>query len=236
MKAIIIGTYCQLRTFLRIKKAMFFAFFFPTFIYVIFSSIWGADNPDYQFFLLTGILVMATTSDALFSIGSIIIDYYQNGLIKFFKVTSYSFNKHILSLILSRIIIIIISSIIIFAVAYIVSDLVFQLSEVIYIFFGIVVGLIIFTLIGILVAGITKEHSANTGILNFVFFGAIFLSDTFYPLTELNPAFNTIVLFNPITPVLELTRGVVHIVPMIIWIFVLGIIQSVYFIKNQVKR
>lgn len=56
MRAILLGTTYQLLSFLRVKKAFFFAFVFPTFVYVLFSLIWGIDNEDYNNFLLTASL------------------------------------------------------------------------------------------------------------------------------------------------------------------------------------
>jgi len=236
MKSIIIGTYFHLLTFLRVKKALFFAFFFPSFIYVLFSQIWGVGNEDYQIFLLTGVIVMATVSDALFSTGNLIANYYQSGFIRFFMVIPNSFVKHISTLIISRIIIVLLSSIIIFVVAYLISCLKFSLSDILFVLSGISAGLLIFTLIGLIIAEIVKDPLANTGISNFIFFGILFLSNTLYPLTELNPALKKVVLFNPMTPVLELTRGALHIVPLVIWIVALVMIQSIIFVKNRLKR
>jgi ABC-2 type transport system permease protein len=198
--------------------------------------IWGADNEDYQRFLLTGVLIMTTASDALFTIGGIINDYHQNGLIKFFKVTQYSLSKHIISLIISRIVIVFLSSVIVFSLACVIGKLNFSFRDVIYILAGIACALIIFAFIGIIIAEIAKEHSSNSGTLNVIFYGVIFLSDTFYPLTDLNPAFDIIVLFNPITPSLELARGVIHLVPLIAWILALTLIHFSYSICNHLKR
>lgn len=236
MKTIIIGTYYQLITFFRIKKALFFAFFFPSFVYVIFSLIWGVENEDYQMFLVTGIIIMTTSSDALFTIGGVINEYYQNGLIKFFKVTPFKFSLHIISLILSRIIIVAISSCVILVLALSIGKLRFTIWDIIHVIIGIISALIIFSLIGILVAEMAKEHSANSGILNMIFYGVIFLSDTFYPLTDLNPGFNVVVMLNPITPALELARGIFHVIPALLWIGVLSLIHYFYYNHNQIKR
>jgi ABC-2 type transport system permease protein len=108
--------------------------------------------------------------------------------------------------------------------------------DVIYILFGVASALIIFAFIGIIIAEITKEHSSNSGTLNVIFYGVIFLSDTFYPLTDLNPAFDTVVLFNPITPSLELARGIIHLVPLIVWIIALILVHSLFNIYSHLKR
>lgn len=179
---------------------------------------------------------MTTASDALFTIGGIIDDYYRNGLMKFFKVTRYTLAKHIISLIISRVIIVLFSSALVFSLALAIGQLHFSFRDVAFILFGISSAFIIFALTGIIVAEIIKEHSSNSGILNMIFYGVIFLSNTFYPLTDLNPTFNVIVLFNPITPSLELARGVIHPVPLIAWIAALTLFHTVFSINSHIKR
>lgn len=236
MNTIFVGTYYQLKTFLRIKKALFFSFFFPSFSYIIFSLIWGLDNPDYKKFLLTGIITLTIASDSLFSIGSVMVEYYQNGLIKFFKVIPYSFNKHIIALFLSRIIIIIFSVILLLIIAFIFSHIKLSYLELLYISLGVIAGIFIFSLFGIIIAELTKENTQNLSITNVLFFSTIFLSETFYPLSEINKAFTKVIMINPITPILKLTRGNIDFVSLLLWIVVLAVIQYVFFVKTKITR
>ena len=138
MKTIIIGTYYQILSFLRVKKAFFFAFLFPTFIFTVFSLVWGGENEDYSKFLLTGVIVLTTASDALFSIGGVIASFYRTGLIRFFKVTPYSYTKHIIALICSRIIIVLFSTAIVLLVAYILNGTKLSCNEILYLIAGLI--------------------------------------------------------------------------------------------------
>lgn len=236
MKTIFIGTYYQLKTFLRIKKALFFSFFFPSFSYVIFSMVWGFDNPDYKEFLLTGIITLTVVSDSLFSIGSVMVEYYQNGLIKFFKVIPYSFNKHLIALFLSRIIIIIFSVILVLIIAFVFDHIIFSYLEFLYVSIGVISGIIMFSFLGIIIAALTKENTQSLSITNVLFFSIIFLSETFYPLGEINKAFTKVIMINPITPILKLTRGKIDLVSLLSWIIVLAVIQYVFFVKTKITR
>lgn len=207
MRAILLGTTYQLLSFLRVKKAFFFAFVFPTFVYVLFSLIWGIDNEDYNNFLLTGVLVLTTASDALFSIGGVVSGYYRSGLIKFFNVTPYSFAMHVAALILSRFLVVAVSSTVVVVVAMLMSEVGWGASEVLSVCAGLMYCIYVYTFIALGALLFGTKDSDNTGILNAILYGTIFLSNTIYPLSELNELFNPIVRINPITPALELARG-----------------------------
>ena len=237
MKPILIGTVCQLKTFLRIKKALFFSFFFPSFMFVIFSLTWGRDNIEYSYFLFTGIIVVTIMSDSLFSIGNVIIEYYQKGLIKFFKSSPYRFGYHLSSLFLSRIIIIVLSCLLLFIVAYFFSEVTLSFKQLVNILIGIISGMSLFSLLGVVIAETTRDYSGNTNIMNFILFSLIFLSDTFYPLSEINPIFINVVRFNPITSILNIARGnSLNLLPACIWISAVLAIHIVYLYKGQIKR
>ena len=233
MKTIIIGTYYQILSFLRVKKAFFFAFLFPTFIFTVFSLVWGGENEDYSKFLLTGVIVLTTASDALFSIGGVIASFYRTGLIRFFKVTPYSYTKHIIALICSRIILF--STAIVLLVAYILNGTKLSCNEILYLIAGLILCIYIYAFMAFIISRITNEDSGNSSLMNFVFYGTVFLSHTNYPITELNSSFKIIVLLNPITPALDLSRGNFLLYQSVIWIILLWIAQYVCF-NIQLKR
>jgi len=156
-------------------------------------------------------------------------------LIRFFRVTPHSFTKHIVSLIISRIFIVILSSCVVLFVAYILNGTKLSGIEIIYLAAGLVLCIYIYTFLALIVVRLTNEDSESSGILNFVFYGTVFLSNTIYPISELNPSFGIVVLLNPITPALELSRGTFLLYQSVIWIIVLWITQSICS-KIQLKR
>ena len=237
MKTILIGTFYQLKTFIRIKKALFFSFFFPSFIFIIFSLTWGRENTAYNYFLFTGIIMVTIISDSLFSIGNVIVEYYQKGLIKFFKTIPYKFTNHLISLLFSRIVIIGLSCLLVFFVAFIFSQVTLSFDQLIHILTGMSFGIILFSLLGIVIAEVTRDYSGNTNIMNFVLFSLIFLSNTFYPLSEINPIFVDVIRFNPITSILNIIRGeTLNVLAILLWILIVLSVHIVYIYKGQLKR
>lgn len=206
MKTILLATYYQICNFVRVKKAVFFSFVFPVFLYVIFTFVWGNSTERYSKFLLTGIIAITIVSNSILSIGNVIVQYYQDGLIKLFKILPYSFNKHLSTLILSRIILMFIAVSILITFSFVVTKLTLSLEDLSYIFLGIIVGMFIFSLIGILVAEFFDYSDGNSGAANLFFYVLMFLSDAFYPITEMNPVLGKFIRLNPMSPILNLIR------------------------------
>lgn len=83
----------------------------------------------------------------------------------------------------------------------------------------------------------SKDTSGDVSMTNFVYFALLFLSDTFYPLTELNPVLGSFIKILPIAPVLSIIRGsVVDIYYLFVWIIVLLFAFLFLVRKKQIAR
>ncbi|MBQ9470864.1 MAG: ABC transporter permease [Bacteroidales bacterium] len=233
MKAIAIGTYYETLTFLRVKKAVFFTFIFPCFIYILFSMIWGNGEPEYCQFLLTGTAMMVTASDAIFSIGSIVVGYFHGGMSKFLKSIPNGFIVHMTSMILSRLLIIAVAVLLVPIVAAIKDGYQPSVENILLLLAGALLNAIIFSLISIVAAAFAKETSSYTSILNIVLYASLFVSDTFYPLSELNPKLGAVAQLNPISPSISLARTGQFSFIAIGWILLCIIIMLV---RNPLKQ
>lgn len=234
MNTYFLSVYYQVLIFLRVKIAVFFTFVFPTFIFICFSSIWGYQNPTYYKFILTGVIIMTVMSDALFSVGDIIANYYQEGFVKFYRSLPTSMMKYLGALISSRILISFASSLLLLTIAIVFFEAEFSGSEFLYIIAGIISAFFMFSLVGLTVAFSMGDKGGSKSINNFIFFILLFLSDLVYPLSELNPSLGKLVSFLPIDPVIELTRGDINsIIPVTLWALIFLI---VFYITYRTKR
>ena len=176
-------------------------------------------------------------SDSLFSIGNVIVEYYHNGLIKFFKCLPYKFSYHLFSLFLSRILIVFFSILVVVTIAILSGNIDFNELPFGNYLLSMFTGLILFSLLGIIVAMLTKDYTGNSTAQNTILFATIFLSNTFYPLSDLNPLFTHVIKFNPITPILQIARGEnVTISTIVIWLVLLSILSFLYFKKQTIRR
>lgn len=237
MKTFLIAIYYQLLTFLRIKVAVFFSFIFPVLIYVIFTLIWGNGTSGYAWFLLTGVVSMTVVSDALFSIGQVVTEYEQSGEIRFFKVIPYSFAKLIWALLISRLLLILASAVLVVAVGCGFFSLTLTGEKIGFLALGLAGGFMLFSFLGVLLALVTRNRMINVAVTNLVFFVLLFLSDTFYPMTELNPALGKWVSWLPIAPVLALSRGEGSaLLPVGLWIVGLAMVFALVWRKKKAER
>jgi len=238
MNTLAISIHDQIVTSFRIKQAVFFTVIFPLFLFVVFSLIWGVNNAEYSKFLLTGICTMTVVSEGIFAIGNVIPQYYSSGIMKFIKVIPYNIIIHISSLIISRIFYVLISFILLFICGYFFFGVRFNAFEITSIFIGLALGLTVFSFLGLFIsyANIKDDNNKNN-LGNIFYFGLIFLSDTFYPLTEINPILEKFVNKSPITPLLGVFRGDYSGIPvLILWTGIFAILFYLIYKHKQIKR
>lgn len=239
MKALFLGTYYQILNLLRVKKAVFFSFIFPAFLFVLFSFLWGNDNLFYSKFILTGVIALTIASDAIFSIGAVISGYYTSNQIKFLKVLPQNILFHLFALVLSRLILIYVATIFLLLIGVILFGIKFSIDDYCMIFLSVILGTILFSFIGMFLAGLAKENSQNSSITNMCFYAMLFLSNTFYSITNIYPNLSKLSYLNPFNVVLDLMRenDIIHTLFFsFIWIFVLFIIVAYQYNKLQIKR
>lgn len=237
MKAIIIGTYYQILNFVRVKKALFFSFIFPVFLYLVFTFVWGNNSKGYAKFILSGIVTITIASNAIMALGRIIVQYNKNGMSRILKSIPHAYAIQIITLILSRIILLSFAFFFLLIIALLISGVALSAKEIANYEIGIFIGIFIFTLIGQIIAEILEDKHSENSVSNGIFYIIIFISDCFYPITELNPALATLVSFNPITPVLHIIRGEGGwCVPLLVEMSLLLIISYILSNRKMQKR
>lgn len=207
MKSILVGTYYQILNFLRVRKALFFSFIFPIFLYFIFVFVWGNDSTTYTKFICTGIVAIIVASNAIMALGRIVVQYNRNGMNRVLKTIPGGYIIHMTSLVLSRIILISCAAIFLLMASFVISHVSFSFKELLQIEIGIFVGVYVFTLLGLIIAEFLEDTHSEGGVTHGLFYAIIFLSDCFYPITDMNPAFAMVVSINPMTPILHIMRG-----------------------------
>lgn len=219
--------YYQLLIFLRIKQAVFFTVAFPIFLFVIFGSIWGAQNDGYVSFLLSGIIGMTVASDGLFAIGPVIKEYYANGLIKYLRKLPFNILLHFMGLIISRVISLFFIVFLLCITAFLMFGYVVTFLEIINFIIGVFVGLFIFSFLGLVIIFSGVKQAADKGIINFVYFIILFTSNAFYPVGEFNKLIGHIGNILPLNQILSILRGdganyflaIWILVPMFLFVF-----------------
>jgi len=224
------SVYYQLLIFLRIKQAVFFTVAFPTFLFIIFGSIWGTKQEDYVSFLLSGIIGMTIASDGLFAIGPVIKEYYSNGLIKYLRKLPFNILLHFVGLIISRVISLILIVIMLCLTAYLMFNYRVTFSELISFIVGVFIGLFVFSFLGLVITFSGIKQGADKGIINFIYFIILFTSNAFYPVGEFNKLIGFIGNILPLNSILSILRGDNMSFTLLFWII---IPMTLFFVTNQ---
>jgi len=220
LKILLKSTQYQILIYFRIKEAVFFSTVFPVFLFVVFGNIWGAE-PEYVPFLLSGVIGMTISSDGLFATGPVIKEYYNNGLIKYFRKLPFNILLHFGGLIISRLLSLLITIVVLAITAFFVFQYKLELKDFLSYTQGLIVGLIIFSFIGLCLAfsGLKGGGSGNKGLGNFLYFVIIFTSSVFYDIHLLNPTIGFIGNLLPLNPILHILRGEqLSILPLLFWL------------------
>lgn len=235
----LISTYYQLLTYLRIKEAVFYALVFPVFLFVLFGSIWGAQSDDYVGFLLTGVIAMNALSQGLFAVGPIMREYYANNVVKFMRNLPFNVLSHFTGLLLCRMLIISGTAILLVIASALIFGFLPSFGSVLWYILGSILGLALSSFIGLLVGFWANSGETVKALVNLLYFGMIFLSDCFYPITRWNTFFEQLSYALPTTYLLQVLRQDVHwytFPVLFLWIGGFAVLFYWVFNKSSIRR
>lgn len=218
------GLWLQILNFLRVRKALFFSFIFPIFLFLVYTTLWGQSSEEYARFILSGILAVTIISNSIMAIGQIIVTYQRTGISKMLLSIPGAFPVQLFALAFSRIILISLAYLLLISISYLASGLHISIGDFLWGELGVVAGTILFSSLGMIISLILENRHSENNAANFLFFLFMFVSDAFYPVTEMNPVMGWIISLNPITPVLQIIRhqeGFLQ--PYFIWIIIAGV-------------
>ena len=225
MKILFYSVYYHFKYFLRVKQAVFFNFFFPVLIFLVFGSMWGQDNnPKFISYLLSGVIAMTVSSDAIFSIGPVLNEYYSTGFIKYLTKLPQNILIYFISLIVSRLVV---QIFVILNILLIIARLVFDYEVTISYYFnylsGIILCFFIFSFLGLIVnfSGIKNFDKSGS---NFIFYIILFTSDAFYPVSKYNDIIGFIGNTFPLNAILDIMRFGNYGYAVLIWLCVMPLI------------
>ncbi|AQW95512.1 ABC transporter permease [Elizabethkingia anophelis] len=222
--------------FSRIKIAVFFSIAFPCFLFVVFGNIWGGYK-DYTPFILSGVLGMVIASDGFFAIGPLIREYYSNGLIKYFQKLPFNILLHFAGLIISRIVTLIFTIILLFILAYFIFGYKSSINEFLHYITGAIIGLTIFSFIGLSLSFSVVKQEASKGLSNLIYFLILFTSMAFYPTKYFNKVIGEVGDFLPLNPILNIIRDErVNYYILLFWLIIPTVVFYITFRRVKFNR
>jgi ABC-2 type transport system permease protein len=198
----------ELKMFLRQKQAMFFTFFFPIFLLVLFIAVWGR-MPGYKNFLLPGIIGMVILTDAFHSVGLVVGYYRWQGYFRRIRTTPVKIWFYLVGIIINRAILMLFVSFILLAIGVFVFRIPFK-GNLLFFSFTIILGSLLFIVISIPVVSLSGSEERGTLLTNFISYPMLFLSSAFYPLEYLPRPLQIAIRINPFVFLLKVLRNIVN--------------------------
>jgi len=235
MKKLFYITYSHLLVFFRNKTALFFFCIFPIILFSIFGSLWGF-NSGYIFFLLSGVIGMNILSDGLSSVGPIVKDSHESGLIRYLKKQSFNPILYFVGFIICRIIILLFVMSLLCLTAFLLFS--YEVSKVNILFFicGIFVGMFIFSFIGLVITYSGVKRGSNSSIINIISYIILFSSNVFYESKHFNKTIGIIGDSLPLNPILEILRKGYFDPILSVWIIVPAFVFLLMLNKIKLSR
>lgn len=198
--------YFRIIEYLHVKQAVFFSVIFPIFLFVIMTSLWGQVNVDYSNFILTGVIGMIIASEGIFSIGQSVKTFYMSGFIKYIRKMPFSVFFYIMSIIVAKIINLIVIIILMSLIGIMFFNCSMTQIDIVNIFAGLLIGLTIFSFIGLVLHFFNIKQMAEKGIVNVAYLLILFISDVFYSVGDFNNTFKTLGNIFPLNDILDIIR------------------------------
>ena len=159
--------------------------------------------------LFPGILAMNMMFSALWGVGYVVVRYRKNGVLKRLKATPLTAMEYLSAQMLSRIFLLIISLLIV----WVGCDLIFDFemrgsyADLAVVF---LLGSLSLSALGLLLAARGTSEEFTTGVLNFIAWPMMFLSEVWFSLEGAPEWVQQAALVFPLTHLLKAARGVMH--------------------------
>ncbi len=159
--------------------------------------------------LFPGILAMNMMFSALWGVGYVVVRYRKNGVLKRLKATPLTAFEYLTAQMTSRIFLLMFT----LAVVWLGCDLIFSfeiLGSYLSLFITFLVGSLSLTALGLLLAARGTSEEFSTGILNFISWPMMFLSEVWFSLEGAPQWVQTAAQVFPLTHLLRAVRAIMQ--------------------------
>jgi ABC-2 type transport system permease protein len=188
---------------------------------------------SYFDFLLPGFVGMGVMTYAIIGIASVLAFYRQQKILKRMLATPLSVGKFFTGLILAHLVLALVQAAIILSAGILLFGA-HLYGNLLWVAMLIILANIVFLSIGFIVGSFSKSPEAANGIANAVTMPMMFFSGVFFPIDSLPTVIRAVVVYFPLTPLLEGLRGVIldakpiwdfptQIVILVMWVMVTSI-------------
>jgi ABC-2 type transporter. len=175
-------------------------------------------------------------NEGLFTIGPTLRDYKVTNFMQYLQRMPHAVIPYFGGLIFSRIVVMLLIATIMYIIGYMFFGMTNSFIFIFRIVLFIVIGMFIFSFVGLILAFANLRHSSNRNLTNFIQVIILFISDAFYPASQINAIIGTIGDILPLNPILKFVRGGIISPLLLAWVFIPPTFFYVFFMKIKNDR
>jgi len=153
-------------------------------------------------FILPGIIGVSLVSVSLFSIGTTLVGFREQSILKKFGTTPLKKWEYLLGHLLGRLLLILMQASWLIILGWILAG-VNPMLNIVSIVLSLIVGIMAFSGIGLIIGSTSDKVETASAISNFVFFPMVFLSGAYFPIDTVSP---TMLFFIKIIPLYHFVK------------------------------
>lgn len=193
----------ELKVSLRTPSVLFWDFFFPLALYFVFGAVYGS---AYIVFLLPGLIGITMVSLSLFKSAIAFVSNRQNGLFRMLFSAGIGKMEYFAAHFLVNFLLASVLFLVLIGLGRFQYD-VTPSGGPFYAFVFVLSGCVIFYALGFLIGSLSANLESAVGAANFLFFGMLFLSGTYFPTNYLPPFLKSVSFALPLTHFLKIFRA-----------------------------
>ncbi len=164
---------------------------------------------DYIDWLFPGIIAMNAMFSALFGVGWVVVRYRKTGVLKRFKATPLTAFEYLGAQVVSRLVVLLGTNIIVFAGCTVLFGFRCRGSYLdLILLFGL--GCASLISLGLIIASRSSSEEFANGVLNFIAWPMMFLSEVWFSLEGTSPWIRTLSQYFPLTHITEGMRRIIN--------------------------
>ena len=196
-------------------------------------------NTNLLRFILPGIIGVSLVSVSLFSIGTTLVSFREQSILKKFGTTPLKKWEYLLGHVLGRLLLVLLQTSWLIILGYFIVG-VNPIQNIVSILLSLTLGIMAFGGIGMIIGATSDKVETASALSNFLFFPMMFLSGAYFPLDSLGAIALYAIKIIPLYHFMNIFRGVytegrslfdfpVEIIVLLTWFLISLIIAKFYF-------
>ena len=180
---------------LRDKMTIFWSILFPVALLLALGFI--QEDPSYRMQLLGAVVAMGILFNAMYGIGFDVLLNRNSGIFTILRITPFTISKFIFLFSLSKVFVSLVTGFVTLFAGIIIFQIDFSISSILLLFPLLLLGIVCFSFLGCIIGNLAKIETQVSLFANLIAMPMLFLSHSFYTITEERKILYLLTKLNP---------------------------------------